>query len=155
MVSATPKQTGFFGSSTGTAVRMMRNSLAYGTAPYGWFFRNGGLIADGFGNRDNEYHTFDVCDDGNYRVFRYDGSEVSRELTYAASSGATMKVGLDVTSLGTSPIRVRYFKAWESGELIRDLVPYSGPRGVGLLDMVNDVLYTNANSTGTLIYGTD
>lgn len=46
-----------------------------------------------------------------------------------------------------------YAKFWESGVLIRDLVPYSGPRGVGLLDKVNDVLYQNANTSGTLTYG--
>lgn len=51
-----------------------------------------------------------------------------------------------------SRTRFYYAKFWESGELIRDLVPYSGPRGVGLLDLVHDVLYTNAGGGG-LVYG--
>lgn len=142
----------FFGCSVSATVRLMRNALSYGTAPYGWFFRNGGFIADGFGDRDNEYHTFRTYDDGSYVVFAYDGSEIVRNLTYATGNTATMKVGLDIPSLGSHPVRIQSFKAWESGELIRDLVPYSGTRGVGMLDRVNDVLYTNAGG-GTLTYG--
>lgn len=54
---------------------------------------------------------------------------------------------------GYSNSRIYSAKFWEGGVLIRDLVPYSGPRGIGLLDTVNDVLYQNASTTGTLTYG--
>lgn len=80
----------------------------------------------------------------------YDDNEV--DYTFAESLWS-MKFGWMMGTTYFSHVRFYYAKFWENGVLIRDLVPYSGPRGVGLLDRVNDVLYTNANTTGTLTYG--
>ena len=86
----------------------------------------------------------------------YDGTSVSVNGTgYAVTVPATdafTNLHLAETNRTVAYLRVYYAKFWESGELIRDLVPYSGPRGVGLLDRVNDVLYTNAGG-GELTYG--
>lgn len=90
----------------------------------------------------------------------YDGSGITvngRRVPIASrySSSTTMKFGVGYAEAGPDYFSVSRFysaKFWESGELIRDLVPYSGPRGVGLLDKVNDVLYTNAGG-GSLTYG--
>lgn len=92
----------------------------------------------------------------------YDGSGISVNgrrvpIEPRYSSAVTMKFGTGYVEGGSAYFSVsRFYSArfWESGVLIRDLVPYSGPRGVGLLDKVHDVLYTNAGG-GTLTYGVD
>lgn len=68
----------------------------------------------------------------------------------------TPLLGTTYPGLSDGYVQARYYSAkfWESGVLIRDLVPYSGPRGVGMLDKVHDVLYTNAGG-GSLTYGED
>ena len=74
--------------------------------------------------------------------------------TYTAAT--TMKFGCSYTGSPDFYATARFYSAkfWESGVLVRDLVPYSGPRGVGLLDRVHDVLYTNAGG-GSLTYGVE
>lgn len=92
----------------------------------------------------------------------YNGSGISvngRTVPIASrySSAVTMKFGTGYAEGGSDYYSVSRFysaKFWESGVLIRDLVPYSGTRGVGLLDRVHDVLYTNAGG-GSLTYGED
>lgn len=85
--------------------------------------------------------------------FAVDGVTVATGLNARAAT-RTMILGHD--GRGVKPSRTRYYgmQIWESGVLIRDLVPYSGPRGVGLLDRVHDVLYTNAGG-GSLTYGVE
>lgn len=78
----------------------------------------------------------------------------SESVTAAYTATTTMKFGCSYTGDAEFFSTSRFYAAkfWQNGVLIRDLVPYSGPRGVGLLDKVNDVLYANAGS-GSLTYG--
>lgn len=71
--------------------------------------------------------------------------------TYTAT--VSMKFGCSYSNDKKFYSRSRFYGArfWQDGELVRDLVPYSGPRGVGMLDKVNDVLYDNRGG-GTLEY---
>lgn len=91
-------------------------------------------------------------------VLKYDGSKIvfdgeDNAITYPpyAARSVTMRLGDDGRSLFAN-CRIYAAKYWENGVLIRNLVPYTGERGVGLLDLVHDVLYTNAGG-GTLTYG--
>lgn len=99
------------------------------------------------------------CSSKERHVFVFDGTNVivdgnKLDTKNTGFSGkTTMKLGTSTGSASFGNVRFYSAKFWESGVLIRDLVPYSGPRGVGLLDNVNDVLYTNANTSGTLTYG--
>lgn len=93
-------------------------------------------------------------------VLKYDGSKIAFDgkdyaLAYPpyAARSVTMRLGDDGRSLFAN-CRIYAAKYWENGVLIRNLVPYTGERGVGLLDLVHDVLYTNAG-TGALTYGID
>lgn len=86
---------------------------------------------------------------GDYYVI--DGVKYPARNVGTAPTG-NMLIGSAVVGRASSKSCFYYAKFWESGVLVRDLVPYSGPRGVGLLDKVHDVLYTNAGS-GELTYG--
>lgn len=97
---------------------------------------------------------YDVLYDG--EKFVINESEYPLD-TSARNCSATMHLGANVAS-GTPSYfsSTKYYgvKFWENGVLIRNLVPYTGERGVGLLDLVHDVLYTNAG-TGAMTYGID
>ena len=120
-------------------------------------------IGNGSGGRADVKATIPSCDklfdvDGERHVVEFsssgytvDGVDVATPVG-PRSSTRTLVIGQDGRGLSHCIARFYSAKFWESGELIRDLVPYSGPRGVGLLDKVHDVLYTNAGG-GTLTYG--
>lgn len=92
-------------------------------------------------------HTYALRGD----YYLIDGVEYPAKNVGSAPTGS-MHIGHCVVGAKGSIACFYYAKFWESGVLIRDLVPYSGTRGVGLLDKVHDVLYTNAGG-GTLTYG--
>ena len=96
---------------------------------------------------DGERHVVELSSSG----YTVDGVDVATTLGTLPST-RTLVIGQDGRGLSHCIARFYSVKFWESGVLIRDLVPYSGPRGVGLLDKVHDVLYTNAGE-GTLTYG--
>lgn len=125
--------------------------LVRGTAGDGFFGFNSPSISSKYKFNDK----YDVSFDGT-NITVNGASETASVIGNATSN---IKIGTYVVSSGYTRVRFYSAKFWdvvdEQKTLIRDLVPYSGPRGVGLLDRVNDVLYTNANSTGTLTYGVE
>ena len=121
------------------------------TAPQGMVLEFSNPNTAGGGNFDlssgRHRLTYDLTN------FNLDGNELAVQSS-SHDTSETLYIGVNRrTMTDFANARFYYAKFWENGVLIRDLVPYSGPRGVGLLDRVNDVLYTNANTTGTLTYG--
>ena len=50
-------------------------------------------------------------------------------------------------------MRLYYCKIWQNGELVRDFVPiWSAENGVGLLDLVENKIYTS-QGTGAFVAG--
>lgn len=137
-------ETSFMGANTAKAVNR-----------FGITYINGGIARISTGANSEIDSPIET---GKYNLYKIHGQELSiNELSATVPTKAGGQTSLQLFAdpywgpLGKQ--RIRYFKAWENGVLIRDLVPYSGPRGIGLLDKVNDVLYTNASTTGSLTYG--
>lgn len=100
---------------------------------------------------------FTISFDGN--AVSVNGSPLETSGVGSRAGSTTMKIANgagDIAGREDDFCKARFYSAkfWENGVLIRNLVPYTGERGVGLLDLVHDVLYTNAG-TGALTYGVD
>lgn len=137
-----------FGASTGTTTSLA-NFVAYVRPSLGHVGFAKPTVASAF----SEFVP------GSRSVVRLNGTSLSVDdhvetVTNNYTATTSMKLGCSYPGSSDFYSVARFYAAkfLESGVLIRDLVPYSGPRGVGLLDKVNDVLYTNAGG-GTLTYG--
>lgn len=139
-----------YGASAGTATTLA-NFVAYVRPSLGHV---------GFA-KPNSVSAFTEFVPGRRSVVRLSGTSISVDdhvetvmNNYAATT--SMKLGCSYPGSADFYSVTRFYAAkfWQDGVLVRDLVPYSGPRGVGLLDKVHDVLYTNAGG-GVLTYGVE
>ena len=96
-------------------------------------------------NGVNEWNTFSI----QYGTATINGTVVTLGTT--AGSATTNNICLFSSTAATKFLvgKMRRFKAWHSGTLVRDMIPCINPQSVyGMYDIVNDVFYgsSNANS---------
>ena len=123
----------------------------------GWRFGNEEKI----GNAGNAIGTFAFSNKENARVMKINNLTLT-----CASSTFTTVYNIFIFAMNNSGVgrgvnensvvlKLKYFKMYSSGVLVRDYIPVR-KNGVGYLyDKVTKTLYGNANSTGAFVYGND
>ena len=123
----------------------------------GWRFGN----EEKPGNAGNAIGTFAFSSKENARVMKINNltltcasstfTTVYNIFIFAMNNGGVV-LGVNANSV---VLKLKYFKMYSSGVLVRDYIPVR-KNGVGYLyDKVTKTLYGNANSTGAFVYGND
>ena len=128
-----------------------------GNLTNGWRFGNG----EKTGNAGNAIGTFAFSNKESARVMKINNltltcasstfTTVYNIFIFAVNNGGGV-MGITANSV---VLKLKYFKMYSSGVLVRDYIPVR-KNGVGYLyDKVTKTLYGNANSTGAFVYGND
>lgn len=91
-------------------------------------------------NGVNEWNTFSI----QYGTATINGKVV----TLGTTAGTEIANNIRLFSSGTNTLigKMRRFKAWHNGTLVRDMIPCINPQVVyGMYDIVNDVFYGSSN----------
>lgn len=96
-------------------------------------------------NGANEWNTFSI----QYGTATINGTVVTLDTTAGTAIKNNMCLFSNTAATKFLVGKMRRFKAWHSGTLVRDMIPCINPQSVyGMYDIVNDVFYgsSNANS---------
>lgn len=138
-----------FGSRYGTTNR----TFVFNTGSEGVYTASYGNERKNIGAVDNLRHTVSVID----RVLTFDGTIINTfSATIFTAYTCYLFAATQQTSLQTpAALKVFSCKIWDSGTLIRDLVPCyrKSDNKPGMYDLVNKVFYTNSGTGEFLLPG--